>query len=81
MVRYIVGCVLGALVGAGIGFFARCIRAKITDILISEMGKEKPRKKVSSLSFSMFSQCPYSLFKMTGIESVSASERQSREAW
>ena len=32
---------------------ACCMSEKMTDMEMSEMGKEKPRKKVSSLSFSM----------------------------
>ena len=56
------------------------IRAKITDILISEIGKEKPRKNVSKVSFSRVNQWVYSLFTMARLEITNPQERQSNEA-
>lgn len=54
--------------------------AKITDMLISEMGKEKPRKNVSKVSFSRANQWVYSLLTMARLEKNSPQERQRSEA-
>jgi len=63
--------------GEGTWFF---ISAKITDMLMRDIGKEKPRKKVSRVSFSKANQCPNSLLRMARLEMPSPSERQSRDA-
>ena len=57
------------------------IRVKITDMEIREMGKEKPRKKVSSLSFSRVNHLRYTELRITGLENSRPRERQSRAAW
>ena len=53
----------------------------MTDMEMSESGKEKPRKNVSSLSFSRCIQWPYTSLRMTGADMVRPIERQSRAAW
>ena len=56
------------------------IRVKITDMEISEIGKEKPRKKVSSFSLSRVNHLRYTELRITGLEKHNPRERQSRAA-
>lgn len=60
---------------------ARCIRLKMTDMEISETGKEKPRKKVSSFNFSMCHQCRYAELSMTTLDMAKPMERHNSAAW
>jgi hypothetical protein len=57
------------------------IKEKITDIVIREIGKENPRKKVSSFSFGNEIILKYSLLRITRAEITSPMERQRRDAW
>ena len=57
------------------------IKEKITDMVIKEIGKENPRKKVSSFSFGKEIILKYSLLRMTRAEMTSPMERQRRDAW
>lgn len=54
---------------------------KMTDMVINERGKEKPRKKVFRVSFSKDTSFRYALFHMTRPEMISPMLRHSREAW
>jgi hypothetical protein len=56
------------------------MKENITDIVIKEMGKEKPRKKVSSLSFGKEIIFRYSLFKITRPEITRPMERHRSDA-
>jgi len=57
------------------------ISEKITDMEINDNGNEKLRKKVFSWSFSMANQCINTELRMTGLESISDRERQSKADW
>lgn len=49
------------------------------DRVIRDTGKEKPKKKTSSLSLGSWIKFRYSLFKITQLETISPMDRQSRE--
>jgi len=57
------------------------INPNITDMVINDTGKEKPKKKTSNCSFFKWISSRYSLFKITRLEIISPMERHSRDAW
>ncbi len=65
------------ITGGGVSF---SIMPKITDIVISETGKEKPRKKTSGVSFSKWNSPSQASLTITKAERRRAETRQIREA-
>ena len=54
---------------------------KTTESVIRDKGKEKPKKNVFNVSFSMVTNLKYSLFKITRVAMTSPVERHKSDAW
>ena len=54
---------------------------KTTERVIRDKGKEKPKKNVFKVSFSMVTNLKYSLFRITRVAMISPVERHNNEAW